>query len=72
MNIIQVQCVLSLSQTLNFTQSSLDLHISQSSFSRHIAALEQELGVTLFKNRRVEHESGQRFWNLSNSHHLII
>ncbi len=62
MNIIQVQCVLSLSQTLNFTQSSLDLHISQSSFSRHIAALEQELGVTLFKRnrRRVElTESGQ-------------
>ncbi|NLY70947.1 MAG: LysR family transcriptional regulator [Clostridiales bacterium] len=62
MNILQVQCVLSLSQTLSFTQSSLDLHISQSSFSRQIAALEQELGVTLFKRnrRRVElTESGQ-------------
>lgn len=54
MDMIQVQCVLSLSQTLNFTQSALKLHISQSAFSRHIAALEQELGVTLFKrNTRV-------------------
>ena len=47
MNTFQAECFLSLSKTLNFTQTSEEMYISQPTLSRSIAALEQEVGVQL-------------------------
>lgn len=47
LNIFQIECFLALSRSLNFTQTSEDLFISQPTLSRNIASLEQELGVQL-------------------------
>lgn len=40
--------LLVLSQTLNFKQAADQLHMSQSSLTRHVAALERDLGFPLF------------------------
>ena len=47
MNTFQAECFLSLAKTLNFTQTSEEMYISQPTLSRNIAALEQEVGVQL-------------------------
>ena len=47
MTIFQIECFLALSQSLNFTQTSEDMFISQPTLSRNIASLEHELGVQL-------------------------
>ena len=41
---------------LSFTEAALELHVSQAAISRHVRALEQELGRPLFRrlHRRVE------------------
>ena len=41
-----------LSKELNFTTSAAKCHLSQSTFSRHIQALEKEMGCTLFMRDR--------------------
>lgn len=53
MNSIQIECVLALSSTLNFSKASEIVHMSQPSFSKIIASLEDEIGVVLFsRNKR--------------------
>ena len=53
MNSIQVECVLALSNTLNFSKAYEIVHMSQPSFSKIIASLEDEIGVILFsRNKR--------------------
>ena len=44
----QIECFLSVSESLNFTQSSKKLYSSQSTVSRQISLLEEELGFDLF------------------------
>ena len=44
-----IQCFLSLANTLNFTQTANDLFLSQQAVSKNIAAIEQSLETTLFK-----------------------
>lgn len=47
-NIQYYQEFAALSHYLSFSKTSEELCVSQSSLSKHIAALEQELGLTLF------------------------
>jgi Transcriptional regulator len=49
MTIEQLQCFLAIEKFLNFSVAADDLCTSQSSLSKHIKALESELGVSLFK-----------------------
>lgn len=48
MNSMQVRCFLSAAQCLNFTLAASKLYVTQSTLSKNIAALEQELEVQLF------------------------
>ena len=48
MTIFQIQCFLSVAETLNFTEAANRLFIAQSSLSRNISHLETEIGLTLF------------------------
>lgn len=48
MTIFQIQCFLSVAETLNFTEAANRLFIAQSSLSRNISHLEAELGLALF------------------------
>ena len=52
MNTKQVQYVLALSETLNFSQVAEQLGISQPSLSKQIQHMEKELGVKLFDRSR--------------------
>lgn len=48
MNDVQIECFKAAVETLNFTTASQRVCMSQPSFSRNIAALEEELGLRLF------------------------
>lgn len=48
MNIEYLREFLDLANTLNFTKTSNNLHMTQPTLSRHIAELEQEIGAPLF------------------------
>ena len=48
MTIFQIQCFLSVAETLNFTEAANRLFVAQSSLSRHISHLETELNMKLF------------------------
>ena len=48
MNDVLIQCFRAATETLNFTTAAQNIHISQPSFSRNIAMLEEELGFKLF------------------------
>lgn len=52
MDIFQLQYFLSAAITGNFTMAATENNISQSSFSKHIMALENEMGVKLFYRNR--------------------
>lgn len=52
MDIFQLQYFLSATITGNFTMAAAENNISQSSFSKHIMALENEMGVKLFYRNR--------------------
>lgn len=52
MDIFQLQYFLSAAVTGNFTMAAAENNISQSSFSKHIMALENEMGVKLFYRNR--------------------
>lgn len=52
MDIFQLQYFLSAAITGNFTMAAAENNISQSSFSKHIMALENEMGVKLFYRNR--------------------
>jgi len=48
MEIIQLQCFVTLAKTLNFRKAAEEIYISQPTLSRYIARLEAELKVSLF------------------------
>lgn len=48
MDIHTLQCFLTLAHDLNFTKAAEKEHITQSSLSRKINGLEDELGISLF------------------------
>lgn len=52
MNFVHLQSFLATAETLNFTKAAEALFISQSTLSRHIALLEEELGVVLLSRDR--------------------
>ena len=54
MKIRQVQYVLAVAQEGSFTDAAHTLYISQSSLSKQIIALEDELGMPLFDRSRID------------------
>ena len=48
MNFLQIKYFISVAENLSFTRASQSLYVSQSTISKQIAALEGELGVSLF------------------------
>lgn len=48
MNTAQLECFLTVAQTLNFARAAEQLHITQPAVSQQIQSLEKELGVQLF------------------------
>lgn len=48
MNDVLISCFKAATETLNFTTAAQNVHISQPSFSRNIAMMEEELGFKLF------------------------
>lgn len=48
MTLTQLECFLALAERLNFTQTANDLFMAQTTLSRNIFKLEQEVGVQLF------------------------
>ena len=48
MNDVLIECFRAATETLNFTTAAQMIHISQPSFSRNIAMLEEEMGFKLF------------------------
>ena len=48
MNDVLIECFRAATETLNFTTAAQMIHISQPSFSRNIAMLEEEIGFKLF------------------------
>ncbi len=51
MNTSQIKCFLAAAKYLSFTKAAEVMYLSQPGLSRQIAALENELGVTLFERR---------------------
>ena len=49
MNIDQLQCFLTVADTLNFARAAEQLHVTQPAVTQQIHALERELGVPLFR-----------------------
>lgn len=66
-NEINVNCFLSLADTLNFTKTASDLFMSQQAVSKNIAKLEESLDTTLFErdhhNVRLT-KSGKKYYEL--------
>jgi len=54
MNLNQIRYFLGLARELHFWNASEKMHIAQSSLSRQIKALEDELGITLFERNKRE------------------
>jgi len=50
----ELECFTAVAEELNFTAAARRLHLSQPPLSRHIAALEEKLGATLFRRSRRE------------------
>ena len=48
MTLTMLKCFMEAMETLNFTTAAQNVYITQPAFSRNIAALEKELGITLF------------------------
>lgn len=48
MNTSQIQCFLTIADTLNFARAAEQLHITQPAVTQQLHALEKELGVRLF------------------------
>lgn len=67
LNQMEIDCFLSLAETLSFTETARQLFISQQAVSRNIARLEQDLGFDLFV--RTKHyvkmtRAGQMYFDL--------
>jgi LysR family transcriptional activator of glutamate synthase operon len=52
MHLTQIQYFLELARELHFWNAAENMNITQSSLSRHIRSLEEELGVTLFERNK--------------------
>ena len=52
MNSLQINCFLEAAKYHSFSKAAEKLYISQPTFSRNIAMLEQELGIRLFHRNR--------------------
>lgn len=52
MNIRQLECFVEVATTLNFTQASKNLHLSQTAVTNHIKHLENEIGFDLFERNK--------------------
>ena len=66
MTITQLRCFVEVAKELNYAKAAANLYISQPAVSRHVIALENDLGVTLF--RRSRHNvaltsAGMRFYS---------
>ena len=48
MNLLQIRYFVSVAENMSFTKASQELYVSQSTISKQIASLEEELGVNLF------------------------
>lgn len=48
MTTLEMECILRLSETLNFSKAALEMNITQPAFSRMIVRAEEELGFKLF------------------------
>ena len=48
MNLENMKCFISLAECLNFTRAADKEHITQTSMSRKISSMEEELNVRLF------------------------
>lgn len=48
MNSLQIKCFLTVARTLSFTEAANQMYLAQSTLSRNISGLEEELGLTLF------------------------
>ena len=48
MDVAQLECFVTVAQTLNFSEAARRHYVSQSTVSRYIADLEKEFGVQLF------------------------
>lgn len=52
MTITQLRCFVEVAKELNYAKAAANLYISQPAVSRHVIALENDLGVTLFSRSR--------------------
>ena len=70
MNINQIQYFLAIVKTQSFSEAAYDLFISQSSISKQIKALEDELGISLFNrnsSQRTLTSAGKVFYTYAKS-----
>ena len=65
MNELQIQYFFAVADCGGYTQAAQDLFVSQPAISKQIAALEEELGVTLFERGKQTRltESGRLFYD---------
>lgn len=66
MNIENIRCFISLAECLNFTKAAMKEHITQTTMSRKISVLEEELGATLlYRDTREVHltSAGSQFYS---------
>ena len=69
MNLDNVKCFISLAECLNFTKAAEKEHMTQTSMSRKISGLEEELGVRLFyrdNHQVILTDAGSEFWMFMN------
>ena len=65
MNHRQLDCFLTVAETLNFSQAAKQLYLSQAAVSQQIQSLEKELGFPLFVRTRHQvelTEAGRYFY----------
>lgn len=66
MTITQLRCFVEVAKELNYAKAAANLYISQPAVSRHVIALENDLGVTLFTRSRHNvalTSAGMRFYS---------
>lgn len=66
MTITQLRCFVEVAKELNYAKAAANLYISQPAVSRHVIALENDLGVTLFSRSRHNvalTSAGMRFYS---------
>ena len=66
MTITQLRCFVEVAKELNYAKAAANLYISQPAVSRHVIAMENDLGVTLFSRSRHNvalTSAGMRFYS---------